>query len=150
MSRFRRTAAVGRSKSIFTLLTVTAIVAGTLLAMPVLAGLGLGLALTAFSQRTVFQRAVSPGGWREARVQFDDCGAACVFRRVVFIKYRPLPDQPMFSCNAFQVRGEWPMRVRWLDGRTLLVANPAPASEIEWAAKSCGPVRIEVHPAPSS
>ena len=37
-------------------------------------------------ERTIYQRASSPDGWREARVQFDDAGAVDGFSRLVFVK----------------------------------------------------------------
>jgi hypothetical protein len=107
----------------------------------------LAIALIAGSQRTIFERAVSPDGFREARVQFDDAGAISSFDRMVFVKSRWNPsDEPLLSCRAFWADGEEVVHVHWLDSRTLEIRHAFPAEAVQAAASHCGPVRIVVLP----
>ncbi len=97
------------------------------------------------TKTTVYERATSPDGRREARVQFSDCGAACSFQRQVVVD-----AGAGAACTVFQVHGEWPVTIRWLDARTLLIRNPAPPEELRHADSRCGPVEVRITPTPSS
>lgn len=109
----------------------------------VLPGVLLGVALIAGSQRTVFERAESPDGQKEARVQFDDAGAISSVDRIVFVKDRWNPsDEPLFSCRAFWADGENAIHLRWADNRTLEIRHGFPSTAIEAQAARCGSVRI--------
>jgi hypothetical protein len=109
------------------------------------------LAITFGSERTVFERAISPGGWREARVQFDDAGAISGFSRLVFVKPRwDVSDAPLLSCRAFWADGEAKVHLRWLDDRTLLIEHAFEPASIQAVADHCGPVRLIVRPAVSA
>ena len=113
------------------------------LAIVVVPGLLLGGLLIAGSERTIYERATSPDGWHDARVQFDDGGAISSFARVVFIKHHwNRSDTPLLSCRAFWGRGEEAVHLRWLDSSTLLIRHAFPAADVEAAASNCGPVRI--------
>jgi hypothetical protein len=50
----------------------------TVIGVVVLLGPGIlpGAALSAGAERTIYERAVSPNGWHDARVQFDDAGGS--------------------------------------------------------------------------
>jgi hypothetical protein len=123
------------------------VIAATLVAVP---GLLLAVAFWIGSERTVFAREVSPDGWNEARVQFDDCGAPCSFDRIVLVKSRLNPsDEPLLSCRAFLAEGEANVRLRWLDDRTLLIQHAFPPDAIDAQASSCGPIRIVARSLPS-
>ncbi len=117
-----------------------------IVALPVMAALALGLALSAGATRTVYERAVSPDGRLEARVQFDDCGAACSFDRIVLVKERWLNDEPLLSCRAFLADGEAPVRLRWIGPRRLLISHGFNLADITAKADHCGSVRIEIEP----
>jgi hypothetical protein len=101
--------------------------------------------LVAGSQRTIYARAVSPDGAREARVQFDDAGAATAYQRIVFVKRRWIPsDSPWLSCEAFAAQGEAAVQLRWRDDRTLLIQHGFAPAAVYGVASHCGPVRIVV------
>lgn len=109
------------------------------------------LAITFGSQRTVFERAISPGGWREARVQFDDAGAISGFSRLVFVKPRwNVSDAPLLSCRAFWADGEAAVHLRWLDDRTLLIEEGFEPASIQAVANHCGSVRLIIRRATSA
>jgi hypothetical protein len=102
-----------------------------------------GLALAANSERTVYERVNSPGGWKQARVQFDDCGAACSFHRVVFVRSRLLPlDSPLLSCRAFLANGEAAVKLSWLNDSTLMIQHHFNPKNVEDVATHCGSVAI--------
>lgn len=114
-------------------------------------GLFLGIALIGGSQRTVYQRAVSPDGWHEARVQFDDGGAVSGFDRIVLVKHRwNLSDEPLLSCRAFLADGEAPVHLRWPNSSTLLVEHGFAAADAEDVARHCGPIRIVTRQLPEA
>lgn len=102
-------------------------------------------ALILGSVRTIFERAGSPDGWNEARVQFDDAGAVSSFSRLVFVKSRWNPsDEPLLSCRAFWGDGEAAVHLRWLNDRTLLIQHAFTADDVKAVAANCGQVRILV------
>lgn len=108
-------------------------------------GVLLGIALSVGAQRTIYGRAVSPDGWHDARVQFDDAGAVSSFSRLVFVKHHwNQSDEPLLSCRAFWAEGEAPVHLRWLDNRTLLIQHGFSASDVQATADRCGPIRIEI------
>ena len=106
-------------------------------------GLLLGGLLIAGSQRTIYQRATSPDGWHEARVQFDDGGAISGFSRLVFLKHSwNFSDEPLLSCRAFWGDGQAIVRLSWVDSNTLLVEHHFAPNHVEAIARNCGPIRI--------
>jgi len=106
-------------------------------------GLLLGLLLTLGSERTVFERATSPDGWHEARVQFDDGGAISPFDRLVFVKSSWNPsDAPPLSCRAFWADGEAVVHLRWLNNHELLIEHGFPSRAIEAVTTNCGSIQI--------
>lgn len=121
---------------------------GCLVLLVILApGMLLGTLFWLGAERTVFERARSPDGWREARVQFDDAGAITGFARVVFVRSRLVPlDTPWLSCRAFWGSGEAPVRLSWPDNRTLLVRHGFSADQVEDVAERCGSIRIVTRP----
>lgn len=122
--------------------------AGLILCASVLApGILLGLALSAGSVRSVYERATSPDGWYDARVQFDDGGAISSFSRLVFVKHHWNPsDEPLLSCRAFWADGEKAVHLTWINSSTLLITHGFQSSEIEAEADHCGPIRVIVKP----
>jgi hypothetical protein len=111
----------------------------------------LGMAMAFGSERTVFERATSPSGWREARVQFDDAGAVSGFSRLVFVKPRwNVSDAPLLSCRAFWADGEEAVHLRWLDSRTLLIEHAFAPDAVQAVASHCGPVRLVVRAVPAT
>jgi len=101
--------------------------------------------MNAGSARTVYQRTVSPDGWNEARVQFDDAGALSDFSRLVFVKPRwNYSDEPLLSCRAFWGEGEQLVQVRWLNSHTLLIAHKFPEQDVRAVSANCGSIRILV------
>jgi len=110
-------------------------------------GLLLGLFLLFGSQRTIFERATSPDGWHEARVQFDDAGAISSFDRMVFVKSRWNPsDQPLLSCRAFWAEGEAVVHLRWLNSHELLIQHGFPPRAIQAVNTNCGSIQITTQP----
>jgi hypothetical protein len=108
-------------------------------------GLFLAVALIIGSKRTVFERQVSPDGWREARVQFDDAGAISSFDRIVLVKWRMNPsDEPLLSGRAFLGNGEAPVHLRWLDNQALEIDHAFAPDAVEAEAAHCGSVRIVI------
>ena len=124
---------------------VLGIVALVLL-VPILGGLMLGVGLSIGSKRTVYERSLSPNGNREARVQFDDCGAACGFDRIVFVKRSWLNDQPLLSCRAFLAEGEEPITLTWIDNQHLVIRHGFRPQDITAVASHCCDVTIDVQP----
>lgn len=113
---------------------------GGLLLLP---GLFLGLLLIAGSERTIYQRVVSPDGWHEARVQFDDGGAISGFERLVFVKHTwNVSDAPLLSCRAFWGHGQAKINLRWVDSSTLLIAHHVAPKNIAATSEKCGPIKI--------
>jgi hypothetical protein len=111
--------------------------------VPIVPGLMLGGMLIMGSERTIYQRAVSPDGWHEARVQFDDAGAISSFSRLVFIKHRwNGSDEPLLSCRAFWGAGEEAVHLHWIDSSTLLIQHGFQSQDVEAVADHCGPIRI--------
>jgi hypothetical protein len=103
----------------------------------------LGGLLIAGSERTIYERATSPDGWHEARVQFDDGGAISSFSRLVFIKHHWNPsDEPLLSCRAFWGEGEEAVHLRWLDSSTLLIRHAFRSADVQATAHQCGTVKI--------
>ena len=112
-------------------------------------GLLLGIILIAGSERTVYERTISPDGWHEARVQFDDAGAVSGFARLVFVKHsRNVSDGPLLSCRAFWGDGEAEVHLKRLNGSTLLIEHHFPPNNVEAIARNCGPVRIVARAVP--
>lgn len=108
-------------------------------------GLLLGGLLIAGSERTIYERATSPDGWHDARVQFDDGGAISSFSRVVFVKHHwNRSDEPLLSCRAFWGHGEQAVHLLWIDSTTLLIRHAFPTTDVEATADHCGPIRIVV------
>lgn len=108
-------------------------------------GLLLGGMLIAGSERMIYERATSPDGWHDARVQFDDGGAVSSFSRLVFVKHHwNRSDAPLASCRAFWGEGEATVHLRWLDNGTLLIQHAFPANDVEAVADHCGPIRIVI------
>jgi len=108
-------------------------------------GLLLGGLLIAGSERTIYERAISPDGWHDARVQFDDGGAASSFSRLVFVKHHwNHSDEPLLSCRAFWGEGEQAVHLHWIDSSTLLIRHAFPPTDVEATADHCGPIRIIV------
>ena len=106
-------------------------------------GLLLGGLLIAGSERTIFERATSPDGWHDARVQFDDGGAISSFSLLVFVKRRCNPsDQPLLSCRAFWGEGEEAVHLRWLNSSTLLIRHAFRPADVQATADHCGPIQI--------
>lgn len=104
-----------------------------------------GILLVSGSQRTVYERTLSPDGWHDARVQFDDAGALSSFSRLVFVKHHwNVSDEPLLSCRAFWADGENSVHVRWIDDRTLMIRHQFPREAVQAVADHCGPVRIIV------
>jgi hypothetical protein len=119
-----------------------ALLACTVMLAPVLL---LGGLLIAGSERTIYERIVSPDGRHDARVQFDNGGAVSSFSRLVFVKHRwNRSDEPLLSCRAFWGDGEAAVHLRWLDSSTLLIRHSFPADAVEASADHCGPIRIVV------
>jgi hypothetical protein len=119
------------------------------LTVPVLPGLLLGAMLIAGSERTIYERAKSPDGSHEARVQFDDGGAVSGFERVVFVRHSWNPsDQPLLSCRAFWGHGEAKIALRWIDSSTLAIEHHVAPKNVADVADHCGPVRIIAKPIP--
>ena len=107
----------------------------------------MGGALIAGSERSVFQRAKSPDGWHEARVQFDDGGALSGFERLVLVKSAWNPsDSPMLSCRAFWGHGEAKIDLNWADSSTLVVAHHVSPKNVADYATNCGSVKIVLKP----
>lgn len=123
-------------------------IAGAIVAIPLIGILLVTLALEAGTDRIIYSRAASPDGVLEARVQFDDCGAACNFSRLVFIKRRWLSDNPWLSCRAFWADGEEPVSLEWTGNRTLLIRHGFQAGDIEDAPDRCGDVKVELSKLP--
>lgn len=113
-------------------------------------GLIFGLMLVATSERSIFDRARSPDGWNEARVQFDDAGAVSGYERLVFVKNAWNPsDEPLLSCRAFWGHGEAEIDLQWRDSSTLLISHHVAPKNIVFVAERCGSIRIvakAVHP----
>ena len=108
-------------------------------------GLIFGMMLIAGSERTIYERASSPDGWHEARVQFDDAGAVSSFSRLVFLKHRWNPsDAPLLSCRALYANGEPPIRLRWQDNTTLIILYQFAPQGVLAHDQWCGPIRIVV------
>jgi hypothetical protein len=130
---------VGRVAAIIGVLIVVFVIGPALL---------FGLLLTAGTQRTVFERSLSPDGWTEARVQFDDAGAVSTFSRLVFVKSRWNPsDQPLLSCRAFFAQGEEAVHLRWSNRQTLLIQHGFSPQAVQAVAPNCGKIRIIVEAA---
>ena len=111
----------------------------------------LGGLLIAGSERTIYERIVSPDGWHDARVQFDDGGAVSSFSRLVFVKHHwNRSDAPLLSCRAFWGDGEAAVHLRWLDSSTLLIRHSFPTDAVEATADHCGPIRIIVRGPPAT
>lgn len=101
------------------------------------------LLLWAASERTIYSRVASPDGSREARVQFDDCGAPCGWEKAVFVRSVFIPlDSPVFSCLAFQGSGTSRVRLEWVGKERLLVHHGFGAREYAVPASACGSVAI--------
>ena len=110
-------------------------------------GLLLGALFVAGSKRTIYERAISPDGWHDARVQFDDAGAISDYARSVFVKHSwNFSDAPLLSCRAFWGDGEAAVHLRWLDDSTLLITHGFEQGAIEAVADHCGPIRVIVAP----
>ncbi|MGS1017881.1 hypothetical protein [Allosphingosinicella humi] len=106
-------------------------------------GLFFGLMLWGASERTIYSRETSPNGDREARVQFDDCGAPCGWTKIVFVKRAWIPsDTPLLSCRAFLGDGTNRVRVAWSGNSKLIVHHGFSAGEIADVVRSCGDVSI--------
>lgn len=105
-------------------------------------GLLFGLMLWSASERTVYSRKLSLDHSREARVQFDDCGAPCGWAKVVLIKRAWLPsDTPLLSCGAFLGEGTNNVRLEWEGNSRLIVHHGFDSGDLV-VAKTCGPVSI--------
>jgi hypothetical protein len=105
--------------------------------------------LIAGSERTISERATSPDGRYDARIQSDAAGAVSSPSRLVFVKYRWNPsDEPLLSCRAFSGRGDAPVHLQWLDSGTLLIRHSFPATDVQIAADHCGPIRVIVEDSP--
>lgn len=125
---------------LFWLLGMTALIAAVPLGFMLL----FAYAMSSGTGRTIYSRALSPDGALEARVQFDDCGAACGFSRLVFIKRHGLGDKPsLSSCRAFWAKGEEPVSPEWTGNRTLLIRHGFQASEVQDAPDHCGDGKVE-------
>nr|NUR36664.1 hypothetical protein [Sphingomonas sp.] len=130
-------------------ITGVAGVLGCLIVLLAFPGILLGAMLTVGSQRTIYERAKSPDGWHEARVQFDDAGAVSGFSRLVFVKHSwNASDEPLLSCRAFWGDGEAKVHLRWLNSSTLVIEHHFAPSNVEAVASNCGAVRIIARPEP--
>ncbi len=112
---------------------------------PILESIASGSLFSAGSVRTIYERASSPDGAYEARVQFDDGGAVSRFSRLVFIKPHTLSsDEPSLSCRAFWGDGQAAVHLRWLGDRILVIHHAFPTNAITAQTASCEGVRIVV------
>jgi hypothetical protein len=103
----------------------------------------LGFFLIFGSQRTIFERALSPDALHEARVQFDDAGALSTFDRMVFLKSRWNPsDAPLLSCRAFWAEGVGIVHLRWLNRHELLIQHDFPPRAVKAVSAGCGSIQI--------
>jgi hypothetical protein len=106
-------------------------------------GLFLGAMLIAGSERTIYERAESPNGSHEARVQFDDGGALSGFERLVFVKSTWNPsDAPLLSCRAFWGHGQADIDLSWQDETTLVIEHHVAPDNVAHFESNCGSVRI--------
>lgn len=123
------------------LIALILLIVGFLVAMTML--------FSGWSQRTIYQRAKSPDGWHEARVQFDDAGALSDFSRLVFVKHTwNGGDEPLMSCRAFWGNGEADVKLSWADNNTLVIRHHFAPQNVEAVAKNCGSVRIVAQSVP--
>ena len=122
---------------------------GILLLVLLVLTIALGWLIDSGSTRTIYQRAKSPDGWHEARVQFDDAGALSSFSRLVFVKHTwNTSDEPLLSCRAFWGDGEAKVRLAWQDSRTLMIEHHFAPQNVKAVAQSCGPIRVIVRATP--
>ena len=113
------------------------------LALPILGGLLLGGLFWLGSERTIYQRVKAPGGWTEARVQFDDGGAMTGWNKIVFVRPSWLVlDNPWLSCRAFFGDGTDHIRLAWRDNSTLLIRHGFAPEKVMDTTKTCGSTRI--------
>lgn len=102
------------------------------------------------TERTVYSRASSPDGRREACVQFDDCGAPCGWAKIVYVKGRWLPlDSPVFGCRAFVGDGTNRVRLEWKANEQLVVHHGFKQRGSFEAAKACGSIVVTTRFDPS-
>lgn len=98
----------------------------------------------AMCETTIYDRAISPNGLLEARVQMTDCGATSGFSRVVWVKPRYVPDSNILSCRAVIFEEEPKVALQWSsDG--LKIEHDSPAQLIRKPETQCyfTPVLIE-------
>jgi hypothetical protein len=85
---------------------------------------------------TIYDRAVSPTGLLEARVQMTDCGATSGFSRVVWVKPRYMPDSQIVSCRAVIFEEQPNVALRWSDDG-LKIAHDSPSEFIREPKVQC-------------
>jgi hypothetical protein len=93
---------------------------------------------------TIYDRAVSPTGLLEARVQMTDCGATSGFSRVVWVKPRYMPDSQIVSCRAVIFEEQPNVALGWSDDG-LKIDHDSPSEFIREPKAQCyfTPVVIE-------
>lgn len=97
----------------------------------------------AMCETTIYQRAVSPSGFLEARVQMTDCGATTGFSRVVWVKPRFAPDNQIVSCRAV-IFDEQPKVVLKWSQYGLKIDHNAQAEQIRQSNDQCYFVPLQI------
>jgi hypothetical protein len=97
----------------------------------------------AMCETTIYQRAISPSGFLEARVQMTDCGATSGFSRVVWIKPRFAPDSQLVSCRAVIFEEQPKVALKWLQER-LKIDHDAQAEQIRQSKDQCYFVPLQI------
>ena len=108
------------------------------MATPVLLGLMLAGMFWLASERTIYQRVQSPDQKIEARVQFDDAGAATGWAKVVYIRPKWIPlDTPQFSCRAFWGDGTNNVKLIWTQRNELQIRHGFRKDEVMELVRKC-------------
>ena len=94
-------------------------------------------------ETTIYQRATSPSGLLEARVQMTDCGATSGFSRVVWVKPRFAPDSQVVSCRAVIFEEQPKVDLKWLQ-EGLEIKHDAKAEQIRHSKVQCYFVPIQI------
>lgn len=87
-------------------------------------------------ETTIYDRAISPSGLLEARVQMTDCGATSGFSRVVWVKPRYMPDSQIVSCRAVIFEEQPNVALGWLEDG-LKIAHDSPTELVREPKDQC-------------